>query len=61
MHALTNPDEHGNCHLLDITKCNGDLLTLAVFTIHEDDLAGLVTMLVESLTDEQRDDLRGLL
>lgn len=61
MHALTNPDEHGNCHLLDMTKCGADMLTLAVFPIHEGDLAGLVTMLAEGLTDEQRDELRGLL
>lgn len=58
MIALTNPDEHGMCHLLDMTRVGNDSITMAVFPIHENELPALVTMLVEGLTEEQRSELR---
>lgn len=59
--AVTNPDEHGGVLLLEMLNLNGAPQPVQVFHLHTDDLSPLVQMLVEGLTDEQRDDLRGLL
>lgn len=61
MYVLTTTDENGNCTLMQMANINGSLIALATLPLHDSEINGLVTMLSEALTDEQRNELKDML